>query len=203
MMVHIGQPDVAELAHNAWLRTVEDGVHTYDIFKEGVSKQKVGTKEFAQAVVDRLGQQPETLKPVEYEKPEVIAVADRKPIYSIREPQKKDLVGIDVFINWWNGEFYGSGNTVGPIVEALSGGGLELVMVSNRGTKVYPKGQPDTFCVDQWRCRFMAAENGATISHQEVIDLLGRFNAAGIDFIKTEHLYNFDGQPGYSMGQGQ
>jgi isocitrate dehydrogenase len=39
--------DVAERVHNAWLRTMEDGVHTYDIFREGISKQKVGTKEFA------------------------------------------------------------------------------------------------------------------------------------------------------------
>src|SRR2546421_3929276 len=51
MLVHIGQPDVAELVHNAWLRTLEDGVHTYDIYKAGTSKQKVGTKEFAEAVV--------------------------------------------------------------------------------------------------------------------------------------------------------
>src|SRR5450631_3598876 len=66
MLVHIGQPDVAELVHNAWLRTLEDGVHTYDIFQEGVSKQKVGTKEFAEAVIARLGQKPNTLKPVTY-----------------------------------------------------------------------------------------------------------------------------------------
>src|ERR1700687_5968256 len=38
MLVHINQPDVASLVHNAWLRTLEDGVHTYDIFTEGVSK---------------------------------------------------------------------------------------------------------------------------------------------------------------------
>src|SRR6185312_8239208 len=68
MLVHIGQPDVAELVHNAWLRTIEDGVHTYDIFKEGTSKQKVGTKEFAEAVVARLGQRPEHLKPASYAK---------------------------------------------------------------------------------------------------------------------------------------
>lgn len=203
MMVHIGQPDVAEAAHNAWLRTVEDGVHTYDVFKEGVSKEKVGTKEFAEAVVARLGQKPETLKAVEYKKPEVVAEADKKPIYSIREPQKKDLVGTDVFINWWNGNFYGAGNDLGPEIEKLNGGGLKLVMISNRGTKVYPKGLPDTFCVDHWRCRFMAENQGDTITHQQVIDLLGRFNAAGIDFIKTEHLYNFDGEAGYSLGQGQ
>ncbi len=59
MLVHIGQPDVAALAHNAWMKTLEDGIHTYDIYTEGVSKQKVGTKEFAEAVVARLGQKPE------------------------------------------------------------------------------------------------------------------------------------------------
>ena len=203
MMVHIGQPDIAETVHNAWLRTVEDGVHTYDIFKEGVSKEKVGTREFAQAVVDRLGQKPETLKVVEYVKPEEIALADRKPIYSIREPQKKDLVGVDVFVNWWNGNFYGAAADLGPDIEKINGDGLKLVMISNRGTKVYPNGHADTFCVDHWRCRFMADNQGDTISHQQVIDLLSRFNSAGLDFIKTEHLYNFDGQPGYSLGQGQ
>src|SRR5919202_1421042 len=66
MLVHVGQTEVAERAHNAWLRTMEDGVHTYDIYKEGVSKQKVGTKEFAQAVVARLSQTPQTLKAVKY-----------------------------------------------------------------------------------------------------------------------------------------
>ena len=55
MLVHIGQPEVAERVHNAWLRTLEDGIHTYDIFQEGVSKEKVGTKEFAQAVVKTAG----------------------------------------------------------------------------------------------------------------------------------------------------
>ena len=55
MLVHIGQPEIAERVHNAWLRTIEDGIHTYDIFTEGVSKQKVGTKEFAEAVVARVG----------------------------------------------------------------------------------------------------------------------------------------------------
>src|SRR3954468_18946657 len=66
MLVHIGQTGVAERVHNAWLRTIEDGVHTYDIFDESVSKQKVGTKEFAQAVVERLGKRPQTLKEVSY-----------------------------------------------------------------------------------------------------------------------------------------
>src|SRR3954451_19592969 len=68
LLVHVGQQDVAERVHNAWLRTVEDGIHTYDIYDDRVSKQKVGTKEFACAVIARLGQKPNTLKPVAYAK---------------------------------------------------------------------------------------------------------------------------------------
>src|SRR6516162_3482002 len=66
MLVHIDQPDVATLVHNAWLRTLEDGIHTYDIYVESVSKQKVGTEEFAEAVIERLGKQPHMLKEVNY-----------------------------------------------------------------------------------------------------------------------------------------
>src|SRR5881296_3426455 len=62
MLVHIDQPDVAERVHNAWLKTIEDGIHTYDVYDDAVSKQKVGTKEFAEAVVARMGQRPERLK---------------------------------------------------------------------------------------------------------------------------------------------
>src|SRR5215813_14179593 len=68
MLVHINQQDVAERVHNAWLRAIEDGVHTYDIFDESVSKQKVGTREFARAVVERLGQTPQILKARKYSK---------------------------------------------------------------------------------------------------------------------------------------
>src|ERR671938_228494 len=68
MLVHIDQEDVAERVHNGWLRTIEDGIHTYDVFDERVSKQKVGTREFAEAVVARLGQTPQLLKARKYKK---------------------------------------------------------------------------------------------------------------------------------------
>jgi isocitrate dehydrogenase len=70
MLVHIGLTERAERVHNAWLRTIEDGIHTYDIYDESVSKQKVGTKEFAEAVIQRLGQTPQILKAVKYKKVE-------------------------------------------------------------------------------------------------------------------------------------
>jgi isocitrate dehydrogenase len=75
-------------------------------------------------------------------------------------------------------------------------------MITNRGVKVWPGGLPETFCTDHWRCRFMA-EQGKTLSHAAIAELLGRLAKAGVDFIKTEHLCTFNGEPGYSLGQGQ
>src|SRR5438477_483778 len=198
MLVHIGQTATAERVHNAWLNTIEDGVHTYDIFDEGVSKQKVGTKEFARAVVERLGKKPHTLKPVSY-KQEDIAEVYGETIVKERSDTRKELVGVDVFVDWLKG----SPDDLGQSLAKVAPEGLQLVMVSNRGVKVWPGGKSETFCSDQWRCRFMSNDNGAVISHKHIIELLAREEGAGFDFIKIENLCNFDGERGYSLDQGE
>ncbi len=199
MLVHIGQVEAAERVHNAWLRTIEDGVHTYDIYAEGVSTEKVGTREFAEAVVKRLGQQPETLKAVKYNAGGGgEAFTSRKEV-SERVAAKKELVGVDVFLDWSKG----SANELGESLSAVSGDGLKLNVISNRGVKVWPGGHAETFCSDHWSCRFMSETEGGTIKHAQIASLLGRVADAGFDFIKTENLCTFDGEPGYSLGQGQ
>ncbi len=198
MLVHIGQTQAAERVHNAWLRTIEDGVHTYDIFDESVSKQKVGTKEFAQAVVARLGKQPHTLKVVGY-KQEGLGEVYSETIVKERSDVNKELVGVDVFLDWLKG----SPEMLGESLRTVAPEGLQLLMVSNRGVKVWPGGKSETFCSDHWRCRFMSTNKGAPITHKNIIDLLGRVENAGFDFIKTENLCNFDGERGYSLDQGE
>jgi isocitrate dehydrogenase len=196
MLVHIGQTEVAERAHNAWLKTIEDGVHTYDIFQEGVSRQKVGTKEFANAVVARLGQKPETLKAAVYHKPE--GGGFKVPVYE-RRSEKKELVGADVFI-----EFLGRPDELGAKLEPLASDGMKLEMLSNRGMAVWPKGIAETFCVDVFRCRFKLPDGSTgSVPHSVIPQLLNRVLGAGLEFVKMELLYNFDGQPGFSRGQGQ
>jgi isocitrate dehydrogenase len=196
MLVHINQPDVATLVHNAWLRTIEDGIHTYDIFEEGVSKQKVGTKEFAQAIIARVGQQPQTLKAVHYAATPGSEQAKHKT--SVQPKEQKDLVGVDVYLDW----SAGSAEELGRAFQKVGGDGLELKMIANRGAKVWPNGLPETFCTDHWRCRFLPSNGSTKISHTQVVSLLQRVHEAGYDFIKTENLYNFDGKPGYSSVQG-
>jgi isocitrate dehydrogenase len=195
MLVHVGQTDVAERAHNAWLRTMEDGVHTYDIFKEGVSKKKVGTREFAEAVAARVGQKPETLKAVSYKS--AGAQSENTSTRAARETktERKETVGVDVYLDWTEG----SPNQLGAAMEKLNGDGVKLSSISNRGVKVYPGGHTETFCSDHWRCRFVAdAGEGGAVTHAQITRLLARVAESGFDFIKTENLCNFDGAAGYS-----
>jgi isocitrate dehydrogenase len=196
MLVHIGQTDVAERVHNAWLRTIEDGIHTYDIYEEGKSKQKVGTKEFAEAVAQRLGQSPQTLKAAQYKSGGEAATMTKA---SAPGQAKKELVGVDVFLDWTKG----SANELGDSLRELDGDGTKLLLLSNRGVKVWPGGHAETFCSDHWRCRYLAADRSTGISHSQITSLLNRVAEAGFDFIKTENLYTFDGEPGYSLAQGE
>jgi isocitrate dehydrogenase len=191
MLVHIGQPDIAERVHNGWLRTIEDGIHTYDIFDERVSKEKVGTREFAEAVSARMGKLPERLKAVTYAKG---GEGFKVPTFTPRAAQKKDVVGVDIFLDWTSG----SARELGDGVAKLAGESAELLLVSNRGALVWPSGHPETFCTDHWCCRFMAKGGGA-LGADQIVSLLGRISAAGYEFIKVETLCNFDGKPEYAV----
>lgn len=192
MLVHIGQGDVAEKVHNAWLRTIEDGIHTYDIFREDVSKQKVGTKEFANAVIERLGEKPQHLRPVNY------AHARKTIEVKLKQPQAVDMqtVGVDIFLYHEDR----NANKLGDALLQLKVGNLELSMITNRGTKVYPDGLPETFCTDHWRCRFKG--NGQPVPYSDVIELQKKITDAGFRIIKTENLCTINGKEVFSAGQG-
>src|SRR5438874_3751278 len=129
MLVHINQPDVATLVHNAWLRTIEEGIDTYDIYIEGISRKKVGTREFADAVIAHLGQEPHMLKAVRYTSAPTHITNEHVSTSSSSE--KKDLVGIDVFVDWHSG----SAEELGESFKQVSSHDLELKMITNRGAK--------------------------------------------------------------------
>jgi isocitrate dehydrogenase len=194
MLNHIGQTEVAEKVQNAWLKTLEDGIHTNDIYKAGTSKQKVGTREFAMAVIANLDKKPALLKPVCYANNSALNL----PKYKRKPQAKKELVGVDVFVHW-NGT---QPDELANKIKKMEMDEIKLSMITNRGIKVWPDGFEETFCTDHWRCRFKANE-GNEIHHTDIIALLKNALAENIDTIKTENLYSFDGKPAYSLGQGQ
>lgn len=194
MLVHIQQADIAEKIHNAWLRTIEDGVHTKDIYEDAVSREKVGTQAFADAVIERLGMMPNVFKPVDYSNGNQqikIRVKEQKPAV-------KELIGVDVFLHHRDR----NPDKLGTILQAMESDSLQITMITNRGTKVWPGGFPETFCTDHWRCRFKQ-KDGQTVRFQELLKLLNNIDQKGLDIIKTENLYRMDGKDMFSAGQGQ
>lgn len=197
MLVHLGQFDIAEKVENAWLRTFEDKILTYDLARHARengdnSVQEVGTKEFAQAVVDRLGQRPTVLPAAVYEARQPMRRVTTKDVSGT----KMTLRGCDVYLC----EDKLAPNDIGSKLEAAAGDGLKLVMISNRGQKVYPSKVAHTTLTDHWRCRFEA--NGE-ISLDRVRALLTNIEQQSLSWIKLENLYDADGQRAYTLGQGQ
>ena len=193
MLVHIGQPEIAQRIKNAWLVTLEDGIHTADIYRSGLSQRAVGTRAFTQAVIDRLGRVPEQLEPVSYHGTGIHFTLSLLP------PAQKELVGVDVFLDW-------SASHRDPLalakqLEVVQEASLPLQWITNRGVKMYPDPVAGAYATDHWRCRFLSA-NGR-IDYAQVLSLLQRIHAVPLEVIKTENLYTFDGEAGFSSGQGE
>ena len=195
MLNHLGQNKIAEKVENAWLKTMEDGIHTYDIYDEATSSKKVGTQEFADAVIANLGMEPATLNKVTYETSEPIDI----PKTQRKKDIDKQLRGVDLFVDW-------SGENPDEIAEQLQGietSDLKLQVITNRGVKVWPNGFEETFCTDHWRCRFIASDETIHPSKDDIPQLLQNAIVKDLDVIKTENLYFFDGKQAFSMAQGQ
>lgn len=200
MLVHIGEGSAAEKIKNALICTLEDGIHTGDIYREGESVKKVGTMEFADAVIERLGKNPQKLKPVHYG-------GNLQPIKVERPKIKrasKVLEGVDIFLDWVDSDGTSRNPEVlGKIIDNLPVQNLKLKMISNRGQKVYPDGNPSTYCTDHWRCRYLKKSENAATEYSDVIKVMEVITNAGLNIIKSENLYEIDGVRAYSLGQGE
>jgi isocitrate dehydrogenase len=200
MLVHINQPKTATLIENAWLKTIEDGIHTGDIYSAAYSKEKVGTQVFADAVIARLGQQPIHFKPANYQ-PGAYAKIEcygEKTVYS----SKKELVGVDIFID--NPNSIEAAELAAKF--SVMSNELKLTVMTSRGLKVWPDSSIDAPYLKHICCRFQSATdvNQLTpVKHAAIIALLNQMDLVGIDTIKTENLYTFDNELGFSLAQGQ
>lgn len=202
MLAHLGKTTVADTIKNAWLKTIEDGFHTADIFKPETTKEIVSTSDFATHVIENLGKKPIELKESNLSegKGEI-----KIPTYK-RKNEKQVLVGVDVFINWKGSD----PKEIGDALSAIHSFKMKLKMITNRGVKVYPDGIPETYCTDHWRCRFVDSESKIEgnlvynpIDYEKVIALLSSLHNQGFEVIKTENLYEFNGRRAFSLGQGE
>lgn len=191
LLVHVGLYQDAERIKNAWLVTLEDGIHTPDIYREDFSTRRVGTRAFADAIIERLGRVPEELDSLTYRAGGIHLTPHPLP------PQEQKLVGVDIFVVWDQADR--DPNVLGNAIAQIDSAPLEFKVMTNRGVQVFPNVIVETVRVDMWRCRYL----GNDITFEDILALLEKITRAGIHINKIENLYTFDGEHGYSMGQDE
>ena len=183
----LNKQQVAEKIKNAWLKTLEDGIHTYDIFQKDISKKQVGTKEFAQAVIDRLGEKPSVLQPANFQNLKKINpfIPKKKP------PARKEWVGADIF-------FEKEGTDVSSMVSLLQkfNTHLKLSSLKCRGLEVWPGPPTQITLSEHWGARFISDQ---PVPAQDIYNLILKLEENNLTCIKMEGLFLFDKTPGFYM----
>lgn len=210
MLVHIGQVEGANVIRNALYKTIENGIHTADIYNSETSKRKVGCKEFTRAVIENLGEVPTNLPQANF-----VAKPENKKTKSSEKKlsqSKRTLVGFDLFIDWKT-DF----SALLAQLKTMESEKFEIKTVSAKGLTLWPL--LDTHMMPNYSgglttLRFIGKgicgktsleiiDASKEIAHQDIIEMLLYLNEKNIDFVKYEGLYLFDSKPAYSSGQGE
>jgi isocitrate dehydrogenase len=205
MLVHIGETEKAALIHNAWLSTLERGFATGDLhyrYLPEITKALTpsSTQDFANEVIKNLGNVPQLFTPKCYKTATPIASYVAPP----RVKSERKFAGVDVFIE-------APAETTPEKIATLVQGALEfdklndiwnLKMITNRGVKVWPHGFPETFTSDHWRLRLVPVGLSETMNDSPSILMRYMYDLLPYEVIKTENLYTFDGEKGFSEAQG-
>ncbi|WP_249548825.1 isocitrate dehydrogenase [Anaplasma phagocytophilum] len=189
MLVHIGQESTAQVIHNAFLKTLEDGIHTADIYNAKTSSSRASTTEFAQAVVDNLGTSPKYLRSMLINKNTEEAVHYE----CVPGTSKKVFVGADVTIHWSGGA--GFNELVQSLAAALPPF-VKLRLMHAKGLELWPNAPCVYSYIDLLTCRFFCDPQEDADS-TSVSQLLLCLEGLGLDVVKLVKLYTFDGEEGF------
>lgn len=162
MLAHLGCIQKAGLIHNAWLKTIEEGIHTYDIYHPSTSRKQVGTKEFGQAVVERLGDLPSQLAPVQYKKS--IPLSKERPLFPAKP---KRLIGADLFIEW--GENW---EELQKKIQSCLSPAFQIDSIHNRGSSIWPTHSHFVNLSDLWRFRIHAISQDYSTIYAQFLHFL-------------------------------
>lgn len=199
MLRHLGIMDKANLIENALLYTLSQGAHTGDFGDK--SKPNLNTTDFANTIIANLGKEPENNKARETNSTSTFHLPTRPLNQKVMVTPRQagiieTVVGLDLFV-----ESDKTADLIAPIVQKHLKDGLKLIMISNRGTQVWPTGSVFTECVDQYRIR-VEAINGYQTNITEIYELTGKITQ-DIFVTSVEVLRKFGEKAGYSLAQGQ
>jgi len=200
MLRYLGYSANAAAIENALLYTLEQGVHTGDFGDKAIPASN--TNSFAGAIIASLGKLPASGGVFEDGNLELREDIHEQLIKNkltvTGKDVKEEMIGVDVFVevNLQPDELAGIGK------ECLKfNDDFELVMISNRGTKVWPTGSIYTELVNEYRLRFEKKE-GRQIRQKELLHIAADLSEK-VKICSVEFLMNFGGKIGYTLAQGQ
>lgn len=98
---------------------------------------------------------------------------------------KFNVVGVDVFV---------TSSGLPKVKEKI--GSLKLILISNRGAKVWPGKCPPLDMTDHFCLRFYSAQGEtATVEATEILSLLADLDAQGLQWNHVEKLYHNGSKP--------
>ena len=193
LLRHVGEGKAASEIEHAVLVTLGDGARTGDM--EGTCPRS-STTEFTDAIISNLGKKSRLAKPREFKRINVPRAS--KEVGHV-DVATRGVVGVDVFIE--SLEYPGQ---IGDTLRRLADGtDLELKVISNRGTAVWPATEHGTSLVDAYQCRFVVSGPvEAEVTDAQILDLLQRISST-YRWVHLEKLQRFDGKDGFSKAQGE
>ncbi len=198
MLRHLGEAEAARRIENAVYVTLEEGhAVTLDVARQsGDVEQSTSTSGFADAIIANLGREPQVSYPTKAHPPTDAPVpVERWASRPVLVPDTA-LIGVDIYT-----EMDGDPQTVGESLEEIAGPEFKLLLVSTRGTAVYPTGSSHTQSVGWWSCRFVAADGGR-VDDAAILRLLGRVGERMI-WAHVQKLRVIDGEEGFTKAQDE
>ncbi|MBE7175035.1 MAG: isocitrate dehydrogenase [Mucilaginibacter polytrichastri] len=197
MLRYLGLTENAAAIENALLYTLEQGIHTGDFGDK--NSQAENTSGFAEAIITNLGKVPQQGGVEAKSNMDIAAESVSRPEKNIFTETAPDIVeeimGVDVFIrsNMQPAD-------LAAVAQAQLTGKFKLVMISNRGTQIWPTGSVFTELVNQFRLRLEKTEG--EISQQDVFIQAAELSEK-LEICSLEMLKKFGDRLGYSLAQGQ
>jgi isocitrate dehydrogenase len=195
MLRHLGLMTEAATIENALCFTLESGVHTGDFGNKEIPS--CNTTEFANAIIANLGKLPaHNPKPILANTPNTTAVVRplANPMIQSKEVGNEIICGVDFFV-----ESEEQPLAVAEKSKLSETELIKLIVISNRGTAVWPTGSIFTNIVNQYRVRF---ESDTPLSQQHIIEMYASMSKQ-FKVCSLEILNMWNGVKAYSLAQGQ
>jgi isocitrate dehydrogenase len=194
MLRHLGFQQEANAIEQALHTTLNQGFHTKD-FGSG-KDQELNTTQFAEMLISNLTTLPaeNILQDASVERP---SLPNEFKMMTTPYSGETFVNGVDLFI-----ESTEQPSVIAHRIKDKLADSMELIMISNRGTQVYPQGSLLTECVNQYRVRVERVPGNPSLTSDEILQFCLRL-APSIKLCSIEWLMMYNGQRAYSLAQGQ